>query len=137
MAQEQLEFFLSMEPPTVTDQEHRVGFRNDGKPYIYKPRELMEARTKLAEALAKHIPQDKLNGPLRLTVKWLFPKGKHNHAQWKVTKPDTDNLNKMLKDVMTALRFWSDDAQVCSEIIEKFWSNVPGIYIKVEALKDD
>ncbi len=137
MAQEQLEFFLSMEPPTITDQEHRIGFRHDGKPYIYKPRELMEARTKLAEALAKHIPKQKYDGPLRLTVKWLFPTKKHRHGEWKITKPDTDNLNKMLKDVMTALGFWTDDAQVCSEIIEKFWSTVPGIYIKVEALEDD
>ena len=41
---------------------------------------------------------------------------------------------KLLKDVMTDLGFWKDDAQVASEITEKFWSDVPGIFIKVENL---
>ena len=41
---------------------------------------------------------------------------------------------KMLKDVMTDLRYWKDDAQVASEVIEKYWANIPGIYVKVENL---
>lgn len=40
----------------------------------------------------------------------------------------------MLKDVLTKLGFWKDDAIVCSEIIEKFWAVHPGIYIKIEEL---
>ena len=35
---------------------------------------------------------------------------------------------------MTRLHFWQDDAQVASEISEKFWANTPGIFIRVEAL---
>ena len=30
---------------------------------------------------------------------------------------------------MTKLRFWGDDAQVASEIAEKFWAARPGIYV--------
>ncbi|HFU9554316.1 TPA: RusA family crossover junction endodeoxyribonuclease, partial [Streptococcus agalactiae] len=30
--------------------------------------------------------------------------------------------------------FWNDDAQVASEIIEKFWADTVGIYVKVEEL---
>jgi Holliday junction resolvase RusA-like endonuclease len=41
----------------------------------------------------------------------------------------------MLKDVMTALGFWKDDAQVASEIIEKFWADIPGIYVVIEELR--
>ena len=33
---------------------------------------------------------------------------------------------------MTAVGFWKDDAQVASEICEKFWAEAPGIYIAVE-----
>ena len=50
------------------------------------------------------------------------------------SKPDTDNLVKLLKDVMTELHFWKDDAQVASEVIEKYWADLPGIYVKVESL---
>ncbi|MCK3937262.1 RusA family crossover junction endodeoxyribonuclease, partial [Streptococcus suis] len=75
--------------------------------------------------------------PIRLTVKWLFPRTKKSqHGQYKTTKPDTDNLQKLLKDCMTAVGFWEDDAQVASEVVEKFWSDQVGIYIKVEVLDE-
>ena len=35
---------------------------------------------------------------------------------------------------MTSLRFWKDDAQVCSELTDKLWADVPGLYVSVEAL---
>ncbi|MBE6902906.1 MAG: RusA family crossover junction endodeoxyribonuclease, partial [Ruminococcaceae bacterium] len=53
---------------------------------------------------------------------------------YKLTKPDTDNLNKLLKDCMTKLGFWKDDALVASEIIEKFYGEIPGVYIRIEVL---
>ena len=71
---------------------------------------------------------------MRLVVKWLFPRGTHPNGSYRITKPDTDNLQKLLKDVMTQLHFWKDDAQVASEISEKFWAEVPGIFIRVEEL---
>ena len=46
----------------------------------------------------------------------------------------TDNLEKALKDEMTRLHFWHDDAQVCSEIIEKFWADICGVFVQVEEL---
>ncbi|WP_432651737.1 RusA family crossover junction endodeoxyribonuclease, partial [Huintestinicola sp.] len=30
--------------------------------------------------------------------------------------------------------FWKDDALVASEIIEKFWADIPGIWICIEEL---
>ncbi|NTX59017.1 RusA family crossover junction endodeoxyribonuclease, partial [Myxococcus sp. CA039A] len=32
------------------------------------------------------------------------------------------------------LGYWTDDAIVASEIIEKFWADLPGIYVKIEEL---
>ena len=68
---------------------------------------------------------------------WLFPKGKsHEHNEWRITKPDTDNLQKMLKDCMTEIGFWKDDAQVVKETVEKRWSDEPcGISIEIIVLK--
>ena len=50
-------------------------------------------------------------------------------------RPDTDNLQKLLKDCMTAEHFWTDDALVCSEITEKFWADTPGIWIHIEPVE--
>lgn len=130
-----ISFFLPMKPPTTTHQEKQVHVVN-GKPVFYEPAELKAARAKLEAHLAKHKPDKKYTGPVRLGVKWCFPiKGKHKNGEYKTTKPDTDNLQKLLKDVMTDLGFWKDDAQVASEIIEKFWTDIPGIYIHISELE--
>lgn len=127
-----IEFFMPMIPPTTTHQQKQVTVRN-GKPVFYEPADLKAARSKLMAHLGKHMPSGIFAGPVRLMTKWCFPvTGRHVDGEWKTTKPDTDNLQKLLKDCMTDLAFWTDDALVVSEITEKFWSEVPGIYIRIE-----
>lgn len=128
-----IQFFMPMVPPTVTHQEKQVAVVN-GKPRFYEPEELKTARAKLRDYLAMHRPEAPMEGGVRLVVKWCFPRGNHPDGSYRITKPDTDNLQKLLKDVMTSLGFWKDDAQVASEITEKFWTEIPGIFIRVEAL---
>lgn len=132
-----MQFFININPPTVTDQEHRIGKRKDGSVYIYRDQELRRAREELKAQLRKFAPAAPLRAPVRLVVKWCFPNGSHRSGTYKTTKPDTDNLNKMLKDVMTELHFWKDDAAVASEIIEKFWNDVPGIFIRAEEIQEE
>ena len=129
-----ISFFMPMIPPTVTHQQHKVTVRG-GKPIFYEPQELKDARAKLLAHLAKHTPPEPFTGAVRLVTKWLFPAdGKHRDGVYKTTKPDTDNLQKLLKDCMTDLGYWTDDALVASEIVEKFWADRPGIYITVQDL---
>lgn len=128
------EFFVPMIPPTVTHQEKKLTVRN-GKPYTYEPQELKAARAKLEAYLAQYAPPVPFHGALRLMVKWCFPiAGKHTDGEYRATRPDTDNLQKLLKDVMTKLGYWNDDALVASEIVEKFWAERPGLYVLVEEL---
>ena len=131
-----ISFFLPMKPPTVTHQEKQFHVIN-GKPVPYEPPRLKAARNKLEAFLGPQAPIIPLSGPLRLVVKWCFPvtRGRAD-GQWKVTRPDTDNLQKLLKDCMTRTGFWKDDALVCSEIVEKFWAATPGIYISVTELEE-
>jgi Holliday junction resolvase RusA-like endonuclease len=129
-----IEFFLPMVPPTMTHQEKQIKIVK-GKPIVYEPAELKAVRTKLMAHLGQHVPEEKYTEAVRLTTKWLFPSGKHKNGTYKTTKPDTDNLVKMLKDVMTDLKYWTDDSLVASEITEKFWADKPGIYIRIEELE--
>ena len=129
-----MKFFLPMVPPTITAQEHKVRVRN-GRPMFYDPPELLQAKEKLISHLLKHQPDAPMTGPLRLVTQWCFPiRGNHHDGEFKITRPDTDNLQKALKDCMTKARFWKDDAQVASEIVEKFWAKVPGIFIQISEL---
>lgn len=127
------EFFMAMEPPTKTYQEKQVHVVN-GKPHFYEPQELKAVRQKLTAHLGQHVPQEPYYCGVRLITKWCFPRGQHKDGSYRTTKPDTDNLQKLLKDCMTQCGYWEDDAQVASEIVEKFWAEVPGIYIRIEEL---
>lgn len=129
-----IEFFMPMRPPTVTHQEKKIHVVN-GKPILYEPEELKAARRKLVGHLRKHAPAEPMKSGIRLMVKWCFPiTGKHINGEYRISKPDTDNLQKLLKDCMTACGFWKDDALVASEIVEKFWAELPGIYVRIESL---
>ena len=128
------EFFMAMIPPTVTHQEKQVHVVK-GKPVFYEPPELESAKQKLISHLCRHSPEQPYQCGVRLITRWCFPMGsRHQDGEYRVTKPDTDNLQKMLKDCMTVCGFWKDDALVASELIEKFWAEIPGIYIRIEEL---
>lgn len=128
-----IEFFMPMIPPTTTAQQHKV---NMGTKKFYDPQELKSAKEKLKAHLIPHIPDKPFDGPLRLIVRWCFPvAGKHHDGEYKYTKPDTDDLNKALKDIMEKLGFYVNDSRVASELIEKFWADIPGIYIRLEELE--
>lgn len=131
-----LQFFMPMIPPSTTFQAKDLAVRN-GKPVIYDSAELHAIKAKLRGHLVKYVPDKPITGPVRLLVKWCYPAtGKHKPGTWKTTKPDTDNMQKALLDSMTKLGFWKDDAQVASQIVEKFWSDVPGIFVYITQLED-
>lgn len=130
-----IKFFAPMKLPTITAQEQKIGIAKNGKPYKYDPSELKAARTLFRDHLAKFAPQTPFDGPIRLETIWCYPcTPAHPRPEWKTTKPDTDNLVKMLKDVMTQLGYWNDDAQVTLEIIQKIWDTQSGLYVEVEKL---
>lgn len=130
-----MEFFLAMKNvPTVTHQEKQVHVI-DGRPVFYEPQDLKTARQLLRAYLQKHKPEHPATKPVELVTKWCFlAKGPHHNGEYRSTKPDTDNLQKLLKDCMTDVGFWRDDALVCREVTEKFWADIPGIYIRVSEL---
>ena len=130
-----MRIFLLIDPPTVTAQETQVAVVRN-KPVFYKPEKLKEAKKEIIKHLMPFKPVKPYEGAIELHVVWLFPKGKrHKHNEWRITKPDTDNLDKLLKDCMTQVGFWKDDAQVVKELVEKRWSDEPtGISIQIDTL---
>ena len=130
-----MKIFLLIDPTKATAQMQKIAVVNC-KPRFYKPTNVKMARDNLVKHLSAFKPVSPLEGPIELYVIWLFPKGKkYKHNEWKITKPDTDNLQKMLKDCMTVVGFWKDDAQVVVEHFEKIWSDEPcGISITYKKL---
>ncbi len=126
---------LKMVPSTATAQEKKVCVVK-GKPRFYDPLPLQQAKAELMANLRLHSPKAPMEGALELVTVWRFPKGKsHKDGEWRVTRPDTDNLQKMLKDCMTKCGYWLDDAQVVRETAEKRWAEIPGIDIQITEAK--
>ena len=138
-----MKFKLKMIPPTATAQqkgERVVG----GYIHHYKKKNVAKAEAILRDALLPYVPAEPIEGQaIRLDVLWEFPypKSAKKHQpgadRWKITRPDTDNLNKLLKDVMTDMGFWKDDALICREMIWKFYTEEPGIMINIETMELD
>ena len=124
-----MEFKLKMIPPTATAQqkgERVVG----GYIHHYKKKNVAAAEAILRDALLPYVPAEPITDrPIVFWALWQFPypKSAKKHLpgtyRLKSTRPDTDNLNKLLKDVMTDMGFWKDDALIACEIIEKMYSD--------------
>lgn len=139
-------FFLNFEPgpPTVTHQEKKVRVAN-GRPVFYEPPSLKEARALLAAKVKPFAPPEPWDCPVMLCISWRFRIPASRRAVpgagwvWKTTRPDLDNLRKLLQDVMTDCGFWKDDALLCSVVEEKKEYRADqkhGILVSVTSLGD-
>lgn len=85
-----------------------------------------------------HAPFD---GPVSLTVNawFLRPKSttkKRREARtWKSTRPDADNICKIIMDAMNGV-VYRDDSQVCDLRVTKRFHGTSGIRIYVERLAE-
>ena len=125
-----MEFFMPMRIPTATAQEKKI---NKKTGTLYLDTAVKTAKEKFLAHLDKYKPDIPLEAPISLMVIWYFHSDSHPDKSPKITKPDTDNMIKLLKDCMTKKGFWKDDAQVAYEVLGKFWTTgTEGIYIKAE-----
>ena len=130
----EMKLFLEMEPPTATYQEKKINWKTKT---IYLNPAAKDAREKLRAHLVQFIPDEPLTGPIRMTVVWGFHKGigKHSFGDWHTNKPDIDNIQKALQDLMTELGFWKDDCYIAQLLSTKIWTWHPGISIVLQELE--
>ena len=138
---EHLAFRLDCIPPTATAQQKGVFIRN-GRAHFFTKSKVRQSENFLAALLIPHVPPRPFTCPVYLCVRWCFPYRKselrRNVAASALvphtSRPDLDNLEKNLLDVLTRLNFWSDDSLVVQKHTTKFWGPRPGIYIAIDPL---
>lgn len=125
------------EPVRVTEQQHRIGGKKaNGQRIVYRDKRLEAAREELLEELKQYRNMDTLEGPIYLKVIYGFPTADPKKiGTWKITRPDTDNLQKMLKDCMTEAGYWKDDAQVVMEEVIKIWVDEEAANTSITAIQ--
>ncbi|MBR2096581.1 MAG: RusA family crossover junction endodeoxyribonuclease [Prevotella sp.] len=130
-----IRFTIPIDPPTVTFQDKCLGIRY-GKPYMYESPKLKDAKAMIRAHVGKYKPAEPMKGPIKLSVYWVFRYTKASKEQWMVRKPDLDNLNKMLQDVMQDLQFFEDDSQIVILQAAKTRFKNPCISVELMELKD-
>lgn len=131
---DQIKIWIPGQPARVT---HQSGTRYS-RHGTYKTKALKQWEQTLANAMEAMVPASPIQGPVKLAVSFRYkPSRTKDLMKWKVTRPDTDNMVKTLKDVMSRLHFWNDDSQVCYELTAKGWGHDPGILILVEELGEN
>lgn len=68
-----------------------------------------------------------MTGPIALTAIVTWPG--NAKPRKKPTRPDLDNVAKLLLDAMTKAGYWHDDAQVVELSLAKYTGPIAGVYI--------
>lgn len=135
---EPLAFRLDCTPPTATAQQKGV-FVVGGKARFFTKKKVRQSENFLAGLLSMHQPDVPFDCPVAVTVRWVFPWRKSERKSVvkagapvpHTSRPDLDNLEKNLLDVLTRLNFWTDDSLVAEKRTSKWWGPKPGIDIRI------
>lgn len=116
-----------------------------GKITMHDPKKSKEYKQYVKLAAAQHAPEQLLDEPLHLIVKVFrpipksFSKKKTQEAITGVlrpiTKPDTDNYLKGVKDALNGV-IWRDDSIIVDTSVSKYYSDKPRIEVEVYTLEE-
>lgn len=110
---------------------------------VYTPATADGWRTMVALAIRQQNLTSPMEGPVRMAVEFVFkrPKSHSNKSgikttapMWHTSRPDIDNLIKLVMDVCTEMEVYADDTQVVRLETVKRYANdeKPGASIRIE-----
>lgn len=128
-------------PPKSTSQQKGACRVGRGIRF-FKKEKVAQAERDLVSLFTAHRPTyvpDYSKGPLIVRILLVYPYRKSEPKKRTAdgallpcdTRPDLDNLTKMILDALTRCRYWTDDGQVASLTISKSWGPEPGIGIEI------
>lgn len=124
-------------PPSITAQQKRVAVIN-GKPRFFHSREMQQESATWAALLQPHQPTEPLDGPLSLSIRLVYPhlkstrKADIHKLLPKTSKPDAGNASKHIEDVLTKLRFITDDSRIARLTVEKLHGPEAYVGIRIQ-----
>lgn len=82
-----------------------------------------------------------ITGPIELTVQAVYswPKSLTSKkrvlpgAEWKTSRADVDNIEKMVMDSLNTVA-WLDDAQIASSRTSKVYGDIPQLQVRIRSL---
>ena len=105
--------------PGSTPQQRKTG----GGKSTHPTQGLRYARAAWRALVEPYRPAKPMAGAVGLLVFLSYhTDDRKKQGEYKTTRPDGDNLLKIIKDAMTKAGFWKDDNQVADEHIVRLWT---------------
>lgn len=114
---------------------------------VYEDKKDKQNKATIAVIAQQKAPAKLLTGPLRVDIYWYFARPKSHYGtgrnadklkesapDYHTSRPDRDNLDKLVLDALTGV-FWRDDNQVCKGEIEKLYGVRPRTEIIITELE--
>lgn len=118
-----VEFFHECTPPRSTAQQRQ----HFGKGKSALTPSAAKASATWRAIVETHAPGEPMTGQIALTAIVTWPGSAKPRK--KPTRPDLDNVAKLLLDAMTKAGYWHDDAQVVELSLAKYTGPIAGVYI--------
>jgi Holliday junction resolvase RusA-like endonuclease len=106
----------------------------------FTPQKTVNYEALIVDAAARVMNgREPYEGPLRMTIRatFLVPQSwstkRRLAAVWKMSKPDADNLAKIVKDALNKIAY-RDDAQIAELTVQKKYGICAGLVVTIERL---
>ena len=129
-----MKFYIRMdEVPKTTAQQKKFSTKTKT---FYKTSKIKQSEYLLVRALSGRQPRKTYDTPIKLSVTWLFPHTKKSKdGERKGTRPDLDNLQKLLQDIMCKLGYYKDDSLITDLKVKKRWHRHSGLIIEINEVE--
>lgn len=104
-------------------------------PTVYTPKETREAEDSFMQQAIKQKPETPLEGALSIRIKFykIKPKSMSKKVIHWTTKPDLDNLVKLVIDALNKV-FFQDDAQIIEISASKEYDQTPRTEVEIRKI---
>ena len=130
-----IEFFKEFIPPKTTVQQRR---QNKFGGYLHDTGKIARATWKAI--VEPYRPETPMCGAIALSIAITWPHTKRSRTESgkrntpvvaKTTRPDSDNIVKMILDVMQETGFFHDDSQIFDMHISRYYGDIAGVFISI------
>lgn len=134
--------FIPMQIPTATFQAKGMGVNRRGKPFLYsKPgaKKIKDVFTfGFKKYLSRYLPITPYDCAIKLDVEIIYEANKtHKIGEYKITKPDRDNLLKTMQDVLEKIGMVKNDSRICDGNLKKVYGAKEGVFISMTTMEKE
>ena len=108
---------------------------------VYKPKGAWQEWAKRVALMTGAAPKPAHDGPVRMSIEYRMPRPKSLPKKfadgsycWR--KPDVDNMEKLVLDVLKKRGWFTDDGRVADVAHRKVYSSKPGMAVVIELLDE-